>query len=158
METAEPLAAQTGLTVRLEPRVQEYDFGVELSGLTWQEIRDRQPEIVEALRGGGPDFPRYPGEEGRETFRERVCSAVWEIAARHEADGAVAVVTHGGPIAVFVMEALGRPYRHPNPFAIDNASLTTLEITSQGPHGSPRAVVVGLNDTCYLGAEDGRLP
>ncbi len=158
METAEPLAAQTGLTVRLEPRVQEYDFGVELSGLTWQEIRDRQPEIVEALRGGGPDFPRYPGEEGRETFRERVCSAVWEIVARHEADGAVAVVTHGGPIAVFVMEALGRPYRHPNPFAIDNASLTTLEITSQGPHGSPRAVVVGLNDTCYLGAEDGRLP
>ncbi len=155
-ETAEPLAAQAGLAIRLEPRVQEYDFGGAISGLTWREIRGQRPEIVETLRGGGPDFPSYPGGEDRGPFQERVCQALWEIVARHEADEAVAVVTHGGPIAVFLMNTMNRPYRHPVPFTIDNSSLTTIEMNSRGQYGSAGAVVVGLNDTCHLGSDDGR--
>ena len=153
MDTAEPMAARVGLGVQAEPRVQEYDFGEALSGLTWQEIREKRPHLIEALLSSQVDFPHYPGEEGREAFRERVCAALWEIAERHEGDEVVAVVTHAGPIALFLLEVLGRAYRRPIPFTVDNASVTTVEFSPKAPPGFPRAVLVGLNDTCHLRAD-----
>ena len=150
LDTAGPLAARLGLTVQIEQRVQEYDFGEALSGLTWQEIREKQPALIEALLANREDFPHYPGEEGREAFKERVSGAMWEIAGRHEGDQAVMVVTHAGPIAAFLLETLGRSYRRPIPFTIDNASVTTVEFMPKAPPGFPKVVLVGLNDTCHL--------
>ena len=149
-DTARAAAAQAGLEVIPEPRVQEYDFGEQLSGLTWQEIRDQKPEIIAALTGNGSEFPRYPGEEGRAHFRDRVCEAMGEIAERHRSDDAVAVITHAGPIVVYVMETLGRGYGRPIPFVIDNTSITTIELGGGGNDFAPRAVLTGLNDTCHL--------
>src|SRR6476646_5188364 len=51
METAQPIAAALGLEVEPEPALAEYDMG-EASGLTWAEIRERFPAIVEAFREG----------------------------------------------------------------------------------------------------------
>ena len=149
-DTALEIAGAVGLKVIPEPRVQEYDFGEELSGLTWQEIRDQKPEIIAALTGKGSEFPRYPGEEGRANFRERVCAALGDIAERHRSDEAVAVITHAGPIVVYVMETLGRGYGRPIPFVIDNTSVTTIELSSGGHEFVPAAVLTGLNDTCHL--------
>lgn len=149
-DTARAAAAQAGLEVIPEPRVQEYDFGEQLSGLTWREIRDQKPEIIAALTGNGSEFPRYPGEEGRAHFRDRVCEAMGEIAERHRSDDAVAVITHAGPIVVYVMETLGRGYGRPIPFVIDNTSITTIELGGRGNEFVPRAVLTGLNDTCHL--------
>jgi len=56
----------------------------------------------------------------------------------------VAVVTHGGPITVFCFTAIGLQYRRPAPFAIHNASITTLDIRDG------RGTLVSLNDTCHL--------
>lgn len=138
---------------RLEPipdeRFQEYDFGEALSGLTWQEIRERAPDVLAALAGDGPDFPRYPGEEGRAAFKARVGRALADILQRHDDGESVVVVTHAGPIVALVMTATGREYARPIPFNIDNASLTTLEYNGTGA-GAPHPVVVGLNDTCHL--------
>ncbi len=150
-DTALATAAQTGLEVIPEPRVQEYDFGEQLSGLTWQDIRDQKPEIIAALSGNGSEFPRYPGEEGRANFRDRVCEAIGEITERHRSDDALAVITHAGPIVVYVMETLGRGYGRPIPFVIDNTSITTIELSAAGGNEFvPRAVLTGLNDTCHL--------
>jgi broad specificity phosphatase PhoE len=150
-DTAVAVATEARLEVVLESRVQEYDFGDQLSGLTWQEIREQQPEIVSALVRNDSEFPRYPGEEGRGAFRDRVCAAIAEIAERHRQDAAVAVITHAGPIVVYVMETLGRGYSRPVPFTIENTSVTTIELdnASAAPFAPP-AVVVGLNDTCHL--------
>jgi len=150
VDTGEAIAARLSLTVQTEPRVQEYDFGEALSGLTWPEIQERRPKLVQALLANADEFPDYPGEEGREGFQQRVCKAVTEIAERHQGDGAVVVVTHAGPIVVFLLDALARAYRRPVPFAVDNASVTTLEFNATAPPGFPRAVVVGINDTCHL--------
>ena len=147
-DTAEAIAGQLGLAAELQSALQEYDFG-ELSGLTWPEIRERRPRLIEELLSDSGDYPSYPGEEGREPFRRRVSQAMWDIAERHAGDGAVAVVTHAGPIAVFLLDVLGRGYRRPMPFTLDNASVTTVEITEPDPF-RPRAVLVGLNDTCHL--------
>jgi len=151
LETALPISRRAGLEVILDERVQEYDFGEALSGLTWREIRERKPEMVEALLNNDSEFPRYPGEEGRGAFRERVCTALAEIAGRHQDAEAVAVVTHAGPIVVYVMETLGRKYSRPVPFLIENASITTIEINRSPANPlMPDAVVTGLNDTCHL--------
>ncbi len=148
LDTAEAIAARFGLKVEIETALQEYDFG-ELSGLTWPEIRERRPQLIEQLLSDSADFPRYPAEEGREAFRERVCRALWGIAERHAGEEAVAVVTHAGPIAVFLLDILQRGYQRPIPFTLGNASVTTAEIAEPQPF-RPRAVLVGLNDTCHL--------
>jgi len=150
MNTAEIIAERTGLSIVVEPRVQEYDFGETLSGLTWQEIRETKPEVVEALSHDNSEFPRYPGEEGRGAFSERVRAAFGEIAGKHGQDESALVVTHAGPIVVFLMDALGRKYSRPIPFTIDNASLTTIEVNGNTVPGQPEMVVTGINDTCHL--------
>lgn len=150
VHTAEAIAGPLGLEVEVQPALQEYDFG-ELSGLTWPEIRERHPQLIEQLLGDSAEFPHYPGEEGRQAFRERVCEALWAIADRHAGEQAVAVVTHAGPIAVFLFDILQRGYQRPIPFTLDNASVTTVEIAEPQPFW-PRAVLVGLNDTCHLTA------
>jgi len=149
-ETAELIAAPHGLSVVLLPGVREYDFG-DAAGLTYREIVERYPEVVEAYRKG-PDYPRFPGEEGREAFRQRVTEALWRLAEQHPRQNVV-VVTHAGPIAVFCLEVLGMPYRRPVPFAFDNGSLSVIEIRD-GPglpmDPRPRAMLLALNDTCHL--------
>ncbi len=150
METAQTVATIAGLDVIPEPRVQEYDFGPTLSGLTWPEIRAQRPQLGTTPGDNPGNFPSYPGEEGRETFRERVSEAFSEIISRHAADDAVAVVTHAGPIVVFLMDVLHREYSRPIPFSLDNASITTVEVNPKGLPGAPPMVVAGLNDTCHL--------
>jgi broad specificity phosphatase PhoE len=150
LHTAEVIAERAGIEVIQEPRVQEYDFGEALSGLTWQEIREKTPHLVTALRTDKSEFPHYPGEEGRGEFRDRVCAALREISSRHHRDEAVLVATHAGPIVVFLLETLGRTYSRPIPFTIDNASITTVEFNHNSARGVPEMVVTGLNDTCHL--------
>ena len=148
LDTAEAIANRLGLTVEAQSALQEYDFG-KLSGLTWPEIREQRPQLVDHLLSDSADYPDFPGEEGRGPFRQRVCEALWGISERHAAEEAVAVVTHAGPIAVFLLEVLQRDYHRPMPFRLDNASVTTVEISEPQPI-RPRAVLVGLNDTCHL--------
>jgi broad specificity phosphatase PhoE len=64
----------------------------------------------------------------------------------------VAVVTHAGVIAVFLMDVLCRPYRRPIPFVVENGSITVVETLAQGWPGAPAAVLASLNDVCHLSA------
>ena len=148
LDTAETIAGRLGLTVEVQTALQEYDFG-KLSGLTWPEIREQRPQLIEQLLSDSAEYPDYPGEEGREPFRQRVCEALWAISERHAGYKSVAVVTHAGPIGVFLLDVLQRGYHRPMPFTVDNASVTAVEIAEHQPV-QPRAVVVGLNDTCHL--------
>jgi len=148
--TAGAIAEATGLEVTELPGVQEYDFG-ELAGITYRELVEKHPEIVEQYRRG-PDYPSFPGAEDREAFRQRVCEALWGVVERHPGASA-AVVAHAGPIAVFCLEVLGLPYRRPPPLRIHNGSITVVEVRGGPPDTRdprPRAVLAALNDTCHL--------
>jgi probable phosphoglycerate mutase len=149
-ETATTIGEALGLVAKELPGVQEYDFG-ELSGLTWQEIRERAPALAAAVVSQSPEYPHYPGEEGREAFQRRVCDALWGLRDSHHGE-TVAVVTHAGPITVFLMDVLGRPYRRPIPFVVHNGSITVVETLQQRWPGAPPAVLVSLNDVCHLSA------
>ena len=151
LQTAEIIAAKAGLNVTIEPGIQEYDFGEAVSGLTWGEMRQRNPEIIEAFRKDDSQFPRYPGEEGRAVFQERVRTTYRGILARNNGDSSVAVVTHAGPITVLLLDALSRPYSRPIPFVLDNASITTIEINNGASRHLPPMAVTGINDVCHVG-------
>jgi probable phosphoglycerate mutase len=148
-DTAGAMAEALGLTVQALPAVQEYDFG-ELSGLTWREIHERAPAVAAAVVSRGAEYPSYPGEEGREAFRQRVCGALWDLRERHHGE-TIAVVTHAGVIAVFLMDVLGRHTRGRFRSWWRTARSVVQTLGQRWP-GAPPAVLVSLNDVCHLSA------
>jgi broad specificity phosphatase PhoE len=147
LATAEEIAARLGRKALLLPGVSEYHFG-ELAGNTYAEVRQRFAADP-ASATVRPQERVYPGEEGREVFFMRVTQAIWGIIDRHPG-AKIAVVSHGGPIALFCQSVLGLPYQRAMPFAIDNCSLTQIEVEDEPSGTRPRARLVGLNDTCHL--------
>jgi 2,3-bisphosphoglycerate-dependent phosphoglycerate mutase len=141
-ETAFTIGARLGLEPTVTEDVSEYHFG-ELSGQTYAEIRQRFDAIA------NPAERTYPGEEGRENFYNRVTSALWGVAAAHPGE-TVAVVSHGGPIALFCQSVLGLPYRRPMPFSISNCSLNIIDASITSNTDSRQAVLLHLNDICHL--------
>jgi len=140
-ETARTIGERLGVEPVILEDVSEYHFG-EMSGKTYAEIRERFGAIA------NPAERVYPGEEGREAFWDRVTTALWGIAASHP-DETVAVVSHGGPIALFCQAVLGLPYRRPMPFSINNCSLSVFD-ASITPSGDRIALLLNLNDVCHL--------
>lgn len=141
-ETAEILAAPFGLAVTLDARLREYNAGV-LNGIIWAEVEFRYPEVWAAYHSTG-GWANIPGEEGDVAFTARLAQFLDEIRGPHKEDEAVAVVTHGGSLAVLVAQLVGLPPGRRQPFRFGNASLTLVEIAQRGP------VLVRSNDTSHL--------
>ena len=140
--TAQAIAGRLGLDPVVTEDVAEYHFGEEMSGATYAEIRERFGAIA------NPAERVYPGEEGRDVFFARVTNAVFRISETHP-DETVAIVSHGGPIALFCQHVLGLPYKRPMPFSIDNCSLNVIDIKAN--RSKERTLkLIRLNDTCHL--------
>lgn len=94
-ETAEHVAEATGAPLRFDRGWRERGFGV-YQGLPYAAVQERHPDydLRERSIVGLPATPE--GAEGVGEVRERVLAA-WER-LHEEADGTVAVVTHGGPL------------------------------------------------------------
>lgn len=102
-QTAQILAARTGLEVLLEPRFRELAVGC-WTGCVHDEIRARFPEDFARFFEGDADL--RPG--GGETFREmqrRVVEALQAVRAAH-AMRRVAIVTHRGVIRALLPQVL----------------------------------------------------
>jgi broad specificity phosphatase PhoE len=138
--TATTIADRLGVLPGITEDLAEYHFG-EMSGATYAEIRERFGAIA------NPAERVYPGEEGRDAFFARVTNAVLRIADAHP-DETVAVVSHGGPIALFCQHVLGLPYKRPMPFSIDNCSFSVIDVSTNGAGRELR--LLRLNDTCHL--------
>lgn len=101
LETAEIVAAEHDLPVRIDPGLREIDVG-SWEGLTRDEVLERFP-----------DFQRPDGET-RDAHRERIVAALTRIAQAHRGEQ-VLVVTHGGSMrAAWVHAGGGGPVGHPN--------------------------------------------
>lgn len=103
-QTADVLAAVTGLAARIDPRLQEIDVG-SWSGRTIEDAATEMPDLHDALREGR-DFRRSPTGETAVEAGARVAAALIEIAAGH-ADGTVAVVGHGLALRMAMLRLLG---------------------------------------------------
>ncbi len=142
VETAGPIAAAHRLPVEIEPTLIEMDIG-DLDGLTFAQVRERYPRLLELWTSADGPNERMPGGEALQDVQRRAIEAVRRIAQRH-ADATACVVTHNFVILAVLADVLGidlagfRRLRH------NVAAITTLEL-SRG-----RWRVVRLNDCCHL--------
>lgn len=127
-QSARPLAQSRGVAPVTVPALREMAMG-RWEGLTFREIREREPDALREWLANLTTFP-FPDGENLEHLRARVLPAVAEILARH-AGGRVAVVAHGGPNRVILAEALGLPLGHLLRLAQDYACWSLVEYRSE---------------------------
>ncbi len=125
LQTAEPLAQTTGLTIQTDPRLMEVHAGVFQDQLR-DELTKLFPDEYAQWLSGDPDFA-IPGGETRRRLMQRGREAFDEI--RQCGHQQVAVVTHGGLLAAALKSLLEIPARR-NPFVLQNGSITQLNLTN----------------------------
>ena len=123
-QTADLIAAATGLRVAVDERLLEYRFGsITDPGLTLEQLRERRDDLLV----WHPDSRLAADGETLRAFGLRVAAALEEIVARQLA-GDVVIVAHAGSIDAALRWAIGidpgTPVMHDFPIA--NASITEL--------------------------------
>jgi probable phosphoglycerate mutase len=109
-QTAEPLAAVTGLEIQTDKRLREIHVG-SWEGLLGDEIRARDPELAEQV-WRGEDVRRSPTGESPQEVADRVAEALAEIAETADDGSTIAVVTHGLAGRVGACRFVGLPFEH----------------------------------------------
>jgi probable phosphoglycerate mutase len=109
-QTAEPLAALTGLEIQTDKRLREIHVG-SWEGLLGEEIRARDPELAEQV-WRGEDVRRSPTGESPQEVADRVAEALAEIAETADDGATIAVVTHGLAGRVGACRFVGLPFEH----------------------------------------------
>lgn len=125
--TAEASAKVTGLSVQVDPRLRELDFG-EGEGLTTAEMEQRFPKALAHFRAD-PAKHHLPGGEDAFEAADRFVDCLQDITKGHP-DGRVLVVAHTTAIRLALCQLIGIPlreYRRVFP-AIRNCSLTEISI------------------------------
>ena len=148
-ETAEAIAAATGLPLRIDDQLRELHAGI-FQGHLWADLEARFPDEVARWRSGDADFA-IPGGESRAQLAARGRTALERLAAR-PARGMI-VVGHGGILTAALGSLVGKS--HPllaaaaeRPFtklpALANCSVTLVRW--------PGPELVSFNDTAHLPA------
>ncbi len=124
LQTAEPVAKATGLTVDIDDRLAEYDRGLS-HYVPIEQVRKERPEEWARMADG-----RLPSTVDEDEFRGRVGAALSDIVAGADHDETVAVFSHGGVINVILHELLGT--KRLLSFPIDYVSITRLLYARSG--------------------------
>lgn len=124
LQTAEPVAKATGLTVDIDDRLAEYDRGLS-HYVPIEQVRKERPEEWARMADG-----RLPSTVDEDEFRGRVGAALSDIVAAADHDETVAVFSHGGVINVILHELLGT--KRLLSFPIDYVSITRLLYARSG--------------------------
>lgn len=143
LQTAEPLAAATGLAIATDAGLRERCFGV-FQGLTFDEVEARWPEDSLRWRRREPDFAPAGAETLRD-FAARCVAAAARIAARHPGQ-TIAIVTHGGVLDSLYRAAARVGLQSSRSWLLANAGINRLLHTPQG------FTLVGWADTGHLEA------
>jgi probable phosphoglycerate mutase len=104
-QTADCLAAETGLDPVLDERLREFDIGPNRVGLTREEYAETHPAEHAALVTG--DWAAIPGRETHDDVLARFLPALTSYAAALPDGGTGIVVTHGAAMRVAVPAFLG---------------------------------------------------
>lgn len=137
--TAEPAARAAGLTVTVDERLVEVDFG-RGDGLTRGEMRARFPADLDAFLAAPASSPLPGGETGADAVA-RARPVLAEAAAAHP-DGTVLVVAHQTLLRLLLCDLLGLPLDHYRAVfpRLDNVARTVVRPASVGP-----AALIALN-------------
>jgi glucosyl-3-phosphoglycerate phosphatase len=103
-QTAEYVAKEVPVELRLDKRLREFDLG-DRTGLTRTEFAEAYPEEYREFRAGHYDVG--PGAEARAEVVARVTACVEEALAALSPGECGVLVGHGGALKVSVLELLG---------------------------------------------------
>lgn len=143
-QTAEHVAALTGLPVEEDARLREFDVG-ERAGLTVAEFADRFPREHAAWQAGHVTG-HVPGAETPAEVVARAVPALEDLWAATEPGSTTVVVGHGACLRVSVLALVGLPAGSERHFrALDNCGWIVLD---QDRHtGGPR--IASYNETAH---------
>lgn len=119
-QTAEAVAAATGLEIRFDPRLMETDTG-DWTDRTFAEVLAEDPAGFEGWKSGDPAFA-FPGGESFQEQGDRVVAALEEI---EQGPQPALVVCHGVAIRLALARRRGEP--GPGPNAVANGALVPLD-------------------------------
>ena len=120
LQTASAIAMRTGHEIVVEPRLRERRMGI-FQGLTPAEAEERYPDEYARFRTRDPDYIMPDGESVRQLF-ERSVALFNELATRH-AGLTLALVTHGGVLAMLYRYARAMPLEAPRDFPLHNTGV-----------------------------------
>jgi ribonuclease H / adenosylcobalamin/alpha-ribazole phosphatase len=141
VQTAEEVAAVTGVPVVTDDGFSETDFGA-WDGLTFAEVRERWPAEMTAWLADPGIAP--PGGESFAQVSERVTAALRRVLAGREHQ-TVLIVSHVTPIKTLVAAALLAPPAALFRMYLDVAALCEIDWYPDGP-----AVLRSYNDMAHL--------
>ena len=139
--TAETIASKQKTEVTICDEIKEINFGY-VEGLTFDEIKERDPEFAEVLSVWNAR-PRFPGGESFDELNERV-HVFMKGLEQHNKDETILVVAHSGILRMLVCNLLQIGIKHWRQMRIDLGSLSILDTYEQG------AILTLLNDTSHL--------
>lgn len=123
VRTAQAISRRTGHPILEDARLRERHFGV-CQGLTYGEVDHQYPDVFSSVREVDPDFA-VPEGESRRQFHDRVRDAFESLAREHDGRR-LAVVSHGGVLAMLYRVIHGIPIGTPHPIPIRNASYNAV--------------------------------
>jgi len=123
LQTANAIAMRTGHEILVEPRLRERHMGI-FQGLTPAEVEVRYPGEYARFRSHDPDYIIPEGESTRQLLARSV-ACITDLAARHPGL-TLAVVTHGGVLAMLYRHARAMPLEAPRDFPLHNTGVNRL--------------------------------
>lgn len=145
VDMASAISSTMKLPVEIDENLSEMHFGL-WEGLTSNEIRERYPEEGE-LWFSNPNVSYVPGGENYEFFEQRV-KKVFRALEKKASLGNIAVVTHGGPLRLY----LGNRMNLPDPSEFLKLEIPRGSISKVACNNS-KPVVVTFADTSHLDAD-----
>lgn len=136
VETAEPIAAATGLGVVRDPRLVDFAAG-QWEGRSHADV-GASPEYQRFLVN--PVDERIPGGERLIDVRDRIVAAVSQALADNELGANILIVSHAGPLRVLLAHYLGMSLVHYHRLRLSPASVSVLRFESEA--GVPRILTI----------------
>jgi probable phosphoglycerate mutase len=144
-QTAEPIAAATGLAVVHETALRERNYGI-FEGYSFPEVETAFAAEYAMFRTRDPHYAPPEGESAVQ-FRDRILGALESIAVRWSGRR-IAVITHGGVLGVMYRQAMNIPLGEKRRYELANASLNCFRFSESRWHLDAWA------DVAHLSAED----
>jgi probable phosphoglycerate mutase len=141
-DTAQPLAAASGVALQAEPRLRERAFGI-FEGQAFTDIAQRWPDAARRWRERDASFGPDGGGERLDHFYARCVACVGDLGARHLGQ-TIALVAHGGVLDCLYRAATRIALDAPRTWQVANAGINRLLYTPEG------LTLVGWSDTAHL--------
>jgi probable phosphoglycerate mutase len=129
LETARPIAEECGLQVQTLAGLNEIDFG-EWTGRALEDLAPgAQWQLFNRYRSG----TRIPGGETMLEVVARSARELERLQQTHSDGSLVAVVSHGDVLRALIVHSLGMSLDLMFRLELDPASVSVLDLASQGP-------------------------